>query len=113
MRGHLPRTIAGMKKEIYELTYQTEESHWWYVARRRVILSWLTRSLATTGQRVARTPERSEGAGAQETTGLRLLDYGCGTGMNLVHLAKMGAAFGVDPAPEAIAFCRERGLQNV
>jgi len=98
MRGHFPRTIAGMRKEIYELTYHTEESHWWYVARRRVILSWLRRSLATAGR---------------TDNGLRLLDYGCGTGMNLVHLARMGTAFGVDPAPDAIAFCRERGLENV
>ena len=98
MHGHFPRTIAAMRKDIYQLTYHTEESHWWYVARRRVLLSWLKDSLAMVGR---------------TASGLRLLDYGCGTGMNLVHLASMGAAFGVDPAPDAIAFCRERGLENV
>jgi SAM-dependent methyltransferase len=87
-----------MRSDIYELTYRTEESHWWYVARRRTILSWLTQSLASA--RPSRTKPR-------------LLDYGCGTGINLVHLAKIGTAFGVDAAPEAIAFCRQRGLQNV
>jgi SAM-dependent methyltransferase len=88
-----------MRSEIYELTYRAEESHWWYVARRRVILSWLSRSLAKTGR-----------AGA---SGLRLLDYGCGTGINLVHMAQLGDVFGVDAAPDAIAFCRQRGLANV
>jgi SAM-dependent methyltransferase len=87
-----------MRKDIYELTYRSEESHWWYVGRRRVILSWLGGALPKT-------------AGAAKS--LRLLDYGCGTGINLVHLARIGTAFGVDAAPDAIAFCRQRGLDNV
>jgi SAM-dependent methyltransferase len=88
-----------MKKELYELTYRAEESHFWYVGRRRVILAWLQSSLASAGQTNATAP--------------RLLDYGCGTGINLLHFSKLGAAFGVDAAPEAIAFCRRRGLDNV
>jgi SAM-dependent methyltransferase len=88
-----------MRKDIYELAYRLEESHWWYVGRRRVILSWLMASLAR--------------AGNARATGLRVLDYGCGTGLNLVHLAGIGTAFGVDAATEAIAFCRRRGLDNV
>lgn len=88
-----------MNKEIYELTYRAEESHFWFVGRRRVILAWLQSSLAS--------------AGRGNATGLRLLDYGCGTGINLLHFGKLGAAFGVDAAPEAIAFCRQRGIENV
>jgi SAM-dependent methyltransferase len=88
-----------MNKETYALTYRAEESHFWYVGRRRVILAWLQSSLASAGQTNA--------------TGLRLLDYGCGTGINLLHFGRLGAAFGVDAAPEAIAFCRQRGLENV
>lgn len=88
-----------MRRDVYGLTYHSEETHWWYVARRRIILSWLTQSLAK-----MRT---------QDSSSPRLLDYGCGTGINLVYLAKIGVAFGVDASPDAIAFCRQRGLQNV
>jgi 2-polyprenyl-3-methyl-5-hydroxy-6-metoxy-1,4-benzoquinol methylase len=88
-----------MRKDIYQLTYRSEESHWWYVGRRRIILSWLAGSLPRMGGNPAKS--------------LRLLDYGCGTGMNLVHLATIGEAFGVDAAPDAIAFCRQRGIGNV
>jgi SAM-dependent methyltransferase len=87
-----------MNKDIYELTYQAEENHFWYVGRRRVIVTWLERSLASAGL---------------ATSGLRLLDYGCGTGMNLQHFARFGEAVGVDTAAEAIACCRRRGLDNV
>ena len=42
--------------------------------------------------------------------GARLLDAGCGTGGNL---AAFGPGRGVDPAPEAVAACRARGLDVV
>lgn len=87
-----------MNKDIYELTYQAEEDHFWYVGRREVIVTWLEASLASAGL---------------PTSGLRLLDYGCGTGINLLHFARFGEAVGMDAAPEAIACCRRRGLNNV
>jgi SAM-dependent methyltransferase len=43
----------------------------------------------------------------------RLLDAGCGTGFNLASLSRLGRAVGIDLAPEAIAFCRERGVRAV
>lgn len=87
-----------MNPEIYELTYRAEESHFWFVARRRVIMTWLERSLRATGK---------------TTQSLRLLDYGCGTGQNLLLFSELGEAYGVDAAPEAVAYCRKRGLRNV
>jgi SAM-dependent methyltransferase len=42
--------------------------------------------------------------------GLRVLDAGCGTGNNLVHLASRGRPFGVDLSDEALRFCRTRGV---
>jgi len=38
---------------------------------------------------------------------------GCGTGANLVRLADFGDAEGVDISPDALKFCRERGLNKV
>ena len=43
----------------------------------------------------------------------RILDVGCGTGANLKTLSEFGDAEGVDVSPDAIEFCRERGLTNV
>lgn len=43
----------------------------------------------------------------------RLLDAGCGTGRNLIEFASLGDGRGIDPSPEAVAFCRARGLRNV
>ena len=43
----------------------------------------------------------------------RILDVGCGTGANLVLLSQFGDAEGVDISPDALAFCRARGLENV
>jgi 2-polyprenyl-3-methyl-5-hydroxy-6-metoxy-1,4-benzoquinol methylase len=86
-----------MNKDIYDLTFQAEEDHFWYVGRRQVIIAWLERSLKNAGY---------------PASGLRILDYGCGTGINLLHFARFGDVVGVDTAAEAIAYCRQRGLDN-
>ncbi len=39
-----------------------------------------------------------------------VLDVGCGLGRNLTNLGGAAAGVGVDPNPDAIATCRERGL---
>jgi SAM-dependent methyltransferase len=41
----------------------------------------------------------------------RLLDAGCGTGGNLLHLGRLAWATGVDVAEEAAAGCRMRGVR--
>jgi SAM-dependent methyltransferase len=43
----------------------------------------------------------------------RILDAGCGTGRNLVEFGAIGPTAGVEASAEAVAFCCERGLQNV
>jgi SAM-dependent methyltransferase len=72
--------------------YQAEERQWWYSGQRAIALALL------------------EAAGPS-APGRRLLDAGCGTGYNLVALGRERRATGVDLSPEAIAFCRERGVQ--
>src|SRR5437764_2480599 len=42
-----------------------------------------------------------------------VLDVGCGTGAILKQLGNPEKNVGIDLAPEAISFCRERGLNNV
>lgn len=43
----------------------------------------------------------------------RILDAGCGTGRNLAEFARLGAGEGVDFSPDAVQFCRGRGLDGV
>jgi len=85
-----------MEEHHYPILFRVEESHWWYVGRRRIIESFVTR--------ICRELQTSEP---------RILDVGCGTGANLKMLAAFGAAEGVDISQQALEFCRERGLNNV
>ena len=85
-----------MMQHTYPILYEVEESHWWYIGRRRIIASFI--------KEICRHfPGRRT----------RILDVGCGTGANLVMLSQFGDAEGVDISPDALAFCRERGLRNV
>jgi SAM-dependent methyltransferase len=73
-----------------------EDVHWWFVGRRRILLSILDRYL-----------------GANATNGRQILDVGCGTGTMLTHLARFGDARGVDMDLEAVGYCHDRGLRQV
>jgi SAM-dependent methyltransferase len=85
-----------MQAHHYPILYQVEDSHWWYVGRRRIIQSLV--------EKICRTLNK---------TNPRILDVGCGTGANLKMLAACGRAEGVDISPQAVEFCRERGLDSV
>jgi SAM-dependent methyltransferase len=85
-----------MQQHTYSIMYEVEETHWWFVGRRRIISSFLEKICRELG-----------------TKRPRILDVGCGTGANLELLGKYGEAEGVDVSPEALAFCRARGLENV
>jgi SAM-dependent methyltransferase len=91
---------ANLPKEMqshhYPILYQVEDTHWWYVGRRRIIQS-LVEKICT----------------SLDNPNPRILDVGCGTGANLKMLAAYGSAEGVDISPQAVEFCRERGLDSV
>jgi SAM-dependent methyltransferase len=78
----------------YELqTHQAEDRHWWYRGRRKVL------------ERVVedlRLPARA-----------RILDAGCGSGRNMVELARHGTVTGVELADASVALARERGAGEV
>jgi len=89
----LPRE---MMLHTYPILFEVEESHWWYIGRRRIIASFVKAICDQVKDRRA-----------------RILDVGCGTGANLVRLSDFGDAEGVDISPDALTFCHERGLDNV
>lgn len=85
-----------MQRHTYEIMNRVEDSHWWFVGRRRILQSFL---------------EQIHSKLETQNSPLKILDVGCGTGANLEMLEKFGAAEGVDVAKEALEFCRAKGLK--
>lgn len=85
-----------MKEHTYPIMFRVEQSHWWYTGRRKILADFVE---AICRQVTDRRP--------------RILDVGCGTGANLLMLSEYGDAEGVDVSEDALAFCRERGLDKV
>ena len=85
-----------MDKDEYRKHFELEESHWWFKGRRAAAFGVLDRSLKSASQTLS-----------------PILDAGCGTGLNLTALDVLGTAFGCDLAPEALEFCRRRGLTRL
>jgi SAM-dependent methyltransferase len=86
-----------MREDFYAEYFGVEDRHWWFIGRRRIILSLLA--------------ERLPPASANGTR--RILDLGCGTGTMLAHLRKFGEVEGVDADEQAVEFCRARGELQV
>jgi SAM-dependent methyltransferase len=81
-------------EKAYELqTHRAEDRHWWYRGRRRL----LDRVISA----IALPP------------GARILDAGCGSGRNMVELARYGTVAGVEVSPESAKVARERDLGEV
>jgi SAM-dependent methyltransferase len=78
--------------EEYARMFEAEETQWWYAGMRAISLALLAPVL----------PTRPEG--------VRILDAGCGTGNNLLHLSRFGRTVGVDLSDDALRFCRTRGV---
>ena len=78
----------------YELqTHQAEDRHWWYRGRRTVI----ERVLCSLGL----------------APGARILDAGCGSGRNMIELARHGTVTGIELSETSVALARQRGCGEV
>ena len=81
-----------MEKEEYRKHFELEESFWWFMGRREIILNVL--------KRIKRKK-------------LKILDVGCGTGFNLQIFQNYGTSFGCDISKEALDYCLKRSLEKV
>jgi SAM-dependent methyltransferase len=86
-------TIWAMTSKELQAMLTSDECHWWYRGRRRILRAELDRLPL--------------GPGA------RLLDAGCGSGRTLDELARYGRVSGVDLSPVAVAAARDRGHVDV
>ncbi len=83
-----------MEQREYAVMYETEEEHWWFKGKRRIVFSQLDKYLG--GRR-----------------NLRILDIGCGTGIMMKNFQKYGEVNGIDIETTALNFCHKRGLTNL
>jgi SAM-dependent methyltransferase len=81
-------------EDSYELdTLAVEDRYWWYRGRRRIVLD-VVRSLSLPSE-----PQ--------------ILDAGCGSGRNLVELARVGRVVGLEPSARGAEVARARGVGEV
>jgi SAM-dependent methyltransferase len=82
-----------MDRDYERQTHQAEDRHWWYRGR-RTVLDGVINGLAL--------PDRA-----------RILDAGCGSGRNMVELARRGTVTGVELSETSVALAREREVGEV
>jgi 2-polyprenyl-3-methyl-5-hydroxy-6-metoxy-1,4-benzoquinol methylase len=81
-----------MDEQLYDAFHRLERSHWWFIARQRILLEITRRFVAPGG---------------------RILDVGCGTGYYLEEATKEFDAHGIDISDIAVRMCHSRGLTTV
>ncbi|GAK55315.1 methyltransferase type 11 [Candidatus Vecturithrix granuli] len=83
-----------MEHYTYHILYQVEETHWWFVGRRSLILDQIARYY-------------------QGQKNLVMLDIGCGCGIFMTHLTPYGKIVGMDSSADALCFCQQRRLSHL
>ncbi len=78
-----------MQSDLFDLHARLEDEHWWFVGRRRIVVS-LVHALAPLGR------------------GAVVLDVGCGTGATVGALASDYRCFGVDGSADAVRLAAGR-----
>jgi SAM-dependent methyltransferase len=83
-----------MERSAYEEMAATDEVHWWYRARRRIVSDVIERFI-------------------QPPADSQIAEIGCGTGANLAVLERFGALTGVEPDAQARAFAQTRSHATI
>jgi SAM-dependent methyltransferase len=83
-----------MEETAYRQFIELEQTHFWFVGRRKIFFHLLDRELGGRAD-------------------LRVLDVGCGAGGMLGPLGRYGHVTGIDTSAELVDFCRGRGFSEV
>jgi Methylase involved in ubiquinone/menaquinone biosynthesis len=83
-----------MDRYEFEINYKNESFYWWFVGRRKLVLSLVGRFF-------------------KKRQGVMCLDAGCGTGIVLKDLAKYADPVGMDLSHDALEFSVRRGTKKV
>lgn len=77
-----------MKPEMYPVHFEIQKSHWWFKTKKAIALDFIRRH-------------------SRETGPMKILDIGCGTGLMLDALSRLGETSGMDASEDAIHFSRK------
>ncbi len=80
-----------MNEQLYDHFFKVEEQHWWFVARKNILIALLKPWLPNSAY---------------------ILDVGCGTGAFLKELSSSHHVYGMDFSELAIEYCHKRKLYN-
>lgn len=83
-----------MDAKEFERNFRVETDYWWNLGRFHMIRNFVRQAI--------HLPK-----------GAKLVDLGCGTGGTTLWLKEFGDVTGVDASPEALAYCRRRGLKKL
>lgn len=74
-----------MESHLYQDLYDLENEHWWFVSKKKIVLSLLEKYLPA-------------------NVSHNILDVGCGSGLMLNDLTRFGTVYGMDYSEEALRF---------
>jgi SAM-dependent methyltransferase len=77
-----------MNIEMYRIFFEIQKKHWWFVTRKNIVLDFIERY-------------------RPDSDHLKILDIGCGSGLMLDALDRIGQTYGMDMSDEAINFSKE------
>lgn len=77
-----------MNINMYQMFFEIQKKHWWFVTKKKIVLDTISRHLAKKGE-------------------IKVLDIGCGAGLMLNALENIGQTYGMDMSDEAITFSKE------
>jgi SAM-dependent methyltransferase len=84
-----------VEAEQYDLMFQQEDRHWWYLGMRQIVAALLDRYFHPA------------------TTRPEILDAGCGSGGATAWLARWGRVSGVDLEPQALHYAARREVKRL